>query len=285
MTTISAQPGRAMGFAKTLRKDNWWLYPGVVVFGLTFFLIYGAWSSLQANYYWDSGGIEGFGGYLAPFYSPLLFIKEGVPGAAPMAHSLFGHWPAWWPNWIPPSPSLLILIVPGLFRFTCYYYRKAYYRAFAGTPPACAVGSIPRKTKSGYKGETGLLIVQNIHRFAMFLALIYIAVFFYDAFLAFFRGGEFGIGVGTILILGNPILLAGYTFGCHSVRHLLVGKRDCYSCSGGARLSQKTGKGVNWLNQRHEMFAWMSLIWIMVADFYVRMVSMGVITDLNTWGF
>ena len=274
---------RSKGFAQTLRKDNWWIYPGIVIFGLTSFLVYGTWSALQADYYWFDAGREGFGGYLAPFYSPLLFIKEGVAGAAPMSHSIFGAWPSWWPKWIPPSPSLLILAVPALFRFTCYYYRKAYYRAFTGTPPACAVGALPRKRASGYRGETGLMLVQNLHRFAMYFALLYVVVFFYDAYLSFFRGGEFGVGLGSILILGNPVMLAGYTLGCHSVRHLIGGRRDCYSCSAGGNVAHSNWKLVTWFNQRHELFGWMSLIWIMVADFYVRMVSMGVINDPSTW--
>lgn len=283
MPADTSIPIRSGGFAKTLRNDKWWLYPGVVLFGLTAFLVYGTWSALQANYYWYDAGQSGFGGYLAPFYSPLLFIKEGVPGAAPMSHAIFGAWPEWWPKWIPPSPSLLILAIPAVFRFTCYYYRKAYYRAFTGTPPACAVGALPRRGAAGYAGETGLMRIQNFHRYAMYFAIIYIFIFFYDAFLAFFRGGEFGVGVGTILILGNPILLACYTFGCHSVRHLFGGRRDCYSCSMIGEVAHQNGKAIGWLNQRHELFAWISLIWIMVADFYVRMVSMGVITDLNTW--
>ncbi len=271
------------GFGKTLREDNWWLYPGIVLFGLTTFLVYGFWSAWQADFYWYSAGETGFGGYLAPFYSPLLFIKEGVEGAAPMSHSIFGAWPAWWPEWIPPSPSLLILAIPGIFRFTCYYYRKAYYRAFTGTPPACAVGALPRKGKSGYMGETGLMRIQNIHRYTMYFAMLYILVFFYDAYLSFFRGGIPGVGVGSILLLGNPILLACYAFGCHSIRHLLSGRLDCYSCSMIGQTSHKGGRVVTWLNQRHEMFAWLSLIWIMAADFYIRMVSMGYFTDLNTW--
>jgi len=274
---------RAKGFTKTLRKDNWWLYPGLVVFGLTIFLIYGFWSAWQADFYWYSAGMDGFGGYLAPFYSPLLYIKEGVAGAAPIEHALFGTWPDWWPGWLPASPSLLILAVPGIFRFTCYYYRKAYYRAFTGTPPACAVGALPRKGKSGYKGETGLMLVQNVHRITMYFAVFYIIVFFYDAYLAFFRGGDLGIGVGSILLLGNPILLSCYTFGCHSIRHLVGGSRDCYSCGMGGKMAHNNGKVVGWLNRRHELFAWLSLIWIMIADFYIRMVSMGYITDLSTW--
>lgn len=274
---------RSKGFAKTLRKDKWWLYPGLVLFGLLAFLIYGFWSAWQADFYWYDAGQEGFGGYLAPFYSPLIFIKEGVEGAAPMSHSIFGAWPTWWPDWLPASPSLLILAVPGIFRFTCYYYRKAYYRAFTGTPPACAVGSIQQIRKSGYKGETGLLVMQNIHRITMYFAMIYIVVFFYDAYLSFFRGGVFGVGIGSILILGNPILLGLYSFGCHSIRHLIGGSRDCYSCSMIGEVSHETGKASSWLNRRHELFAWLSLIWIVIADFYIRMVSMGIITDLNTW--
>ena len=275
---------RAKGFAKTLRNDNWWLYPGLVVFGLTSFLIYGFWSAWQADFYWYNAGTEGFGGYLAPFYSPLIFIKEGVAGAAPIEHALLGSWPTWWPSWLPASPSLLILAIPGIFRFTCYYYRKAYYRAFTGTPPACAVGALPRKGKSGYKGETGLMLVQNVHRITMYFAVVYIIVFFYDAYLSFFRGGEIGLGVGSILLLGNPILLCCYTFGCHSIRHLVGGSRDCYSCGMGGEIAHSNGKVVGWLNRRHELFAWLSLIWIMIADFYIRMVSMGYIIDLNTWG-
>ena len=274
---------REKGFLKTLRTDRWWLYPVVILLGLTAFLVYGFWSAWQADYYWYSAGEGGFGGYLAPFYSPLIFIKEGVPGAAPMSHSIFGAWPSWWPSWLPPSPSLLILAVPGIFRFTCYYYRKAYYRAFTGTPPACAVGALQRKRKSGYKGETGMMLVQNIHRITMYFAVLYIFIFFYDAYLAFFRAGVFGVGVGTILLLGNPIFLGCYAFGCHSIRHLVNGRTDCYSCGMIGNVMHQNGKFFGWLNKRHELFAWISLIWIVIADLYVRLVSMGVIHDLSTW--
>jgi hypothetical protein len=32
------------------------------------------------------------------------------------------------------------------------------------------------------------------------------------------------------------------------------------------------------------LFAWMSLGWILLADIYVRLVSMSIIPDINTWG-
>ena len=42
-------------------------------------------------------------------------------------------------------------------------------------------------------------------------------------------------------------------------------------------------KQATWFNERHAQFAWASLVWVMVTDLYVRLVAMGVITDLNTW--
>ena len=173
------------------------------------------------------------------------------------------------------------LVFPLSFRFTCYYYRKAYYRAFTFTPPACAVGGI---RQNNYKGETGLLLFKNLHRYAMYFAVIFIFILSYDAVLAFFRGGKFGIGVGSIILLINPILLGAYTFGCHSFRHLIGGKHDCFSCEyGNSSTTYSRWKIVTYLNRRHQIFAWLSLVWVGLSDVYVRLVSMGVVTDLNTW--
>ena len=102
----------------------------------------------------------------------------------------------------------MILPFPGLFRFTCYYYRKAYYRAFAGSPPGCAVSPGQRPE---YHGETRLLIFQNLHRYALYIALVYVVILTYDAVLSFFKNGEFGIGVGSLVITLNTVLIASYT--------------------------------------------------------------------------
>ena len=283
---MSRDIGREKSFLSTLREDKWWVGPFFVLFGLLSFIIYSSWAAWQGEYYWWSGidNVDGFGGYLSPFYSPPLFIKTSMEGVPPLSHSLFGEWPIWlfdyW--WLPASPAWLILVFPLSFRFTCYYYRKAYYRAFAFTPPACAVGGIPQKN---YKGETGLLIFQNLHRYAMYFAVIFIFILSYDAVLSFFRGGELGVGVGSIILLINPILLGAYTFGCHSFRHLIGGRHDCFSCEHGNTSSvHSRWKFVTFLNRRHQLFAWLSLVWVGLSDVYVRLVSMGVITDINTWG-
>ena len=106
-----------------------------------------------------------YGPYLSPFYSPLLF------GDSP--HAWFGPKPGWWPGALPFSAALLILWAPGGFRFTCYYYRGAYYKAFWADPPACTVGE-PRKS---YLGERSFpLVLQNIHRYFLYLGLIFIFI-------------------------------------------------------------------------------------------------------------
>ncbi len=272
-THLPLAGGHAKGFGATRRTDKWWLGPVVTLLVLLGFIVYATWAGLQGEHYYADP-------YLSPLYSPLIYTDTARLGAAPVEHAWLGAFPEWWPSFVPMSPSVLIVVFPGLFRVTCYYYRKAYYRAFVGSPPACAVG--PLDVVPQYKGETHLLLVQNLHRYALYPAVAYIGILYYDAFVAFFRNGEFGFGVGTFVLLLNATLLGGYTFGCHSFRHIIGGHDDCMSCG---RNTFKYGawRKANWLNARHMYFAWCSLVWVGFTDFYVRAVSMGLITDLNTW--
>ena len=266
--------GHVVGYATTARTDRWWLAPLLTVCGLGGFVVYATWAALQGSHYY-------FDPYLSPFYSPVLFVDPSAPGAAPLEHAWFGSWPAWWPSFLPASPALLILIFPGAFRATCYYYRKAYYRSFFGTPPGCSVGPLPL---GRYRGETGLLIIQNLHRYALYFAIAFIFILYYDAFLAFFRHGQLGIGAGSVILLINPTLLAGYTFGCHSWRHLVGGSLDCFSCDRAGALRHGAWRGSSALNAHHMAWAWVSLFWVAFSDVYVRLVSMGVLHDPSTWG-
>ena len=91
-----SQPiGRERKIFSNLREDNWWLSPMLVLFGLISFIVYSTWAAWQGEYFWWSGAVnvEGFGGYLSPFYSPPIFIKEGMAGIPPISHSLLGAWP------------------------------------------------------------------------------------------------------------------------------------------------------------------------------------------------
>jgi hypothetical protein len=247
---------------QTSRPDNWWVTPLVIFMGLSTFIVYSTWAAFQGDHYT-------FGPYLSPFYAPELF------GDSP--HAWFGPKPSFIPSWLPFSPALLILWAPGGFRFTCYYYRGAYYKAFWADPPACAVGE-PRKS---YWGERSFpLIFQNIHRYFLYIAVLFIFLLAYDAYKAFWfedgTGTHFGIGVGSLVLTINVVLLGSYTFGCHSMRHLVGGLFD--------RLSAHKARTVAYncsscLNRRHQLFAWMSLFSVGFSDLYVRMCSMGVFTD------
>ena len=251
-------------FGHTSRQDLWWVQPFLVFLALSSFIVYATWAAFQGEYYT-------YGSYLSPFYSPELFGDS--------SHSWFGPKPGWWPGFLPFSPALLILWAPGGMRFTCYYYRGAYYKAFWADPPSCAVGE-PRKR---YWGENSLpLIMQNIHRYFLYLAVIFVVILYYDAWKALWftdaaTGQQsFGLGVGSLVLLTNATLLGGYTFGCHSMRHLIGGFKDRLS---GKPVQQKAYNCVTCLNRRHNRWAWFSLFGVAFADFYVRMCAMGIWTD------
>jgi hypothetical protein len=274
-TRLTVLGGHDEGFASTQRTDNWWGGPLVVLLGLSAFVAYANFALFQADHYYAAP-------YLSPFYSPVLFSATTQAGSAPLEIAWFGAWPSWWPSFLPPSPAMLILIFPLSFRFTCYYYRKAYYRAFAGSPPGCAVGPLGAGKKK-YDGETSLMIFQNLHRFALYPAIAFLFLLAHDAYLAFFRDGVFGVGVGSVVLTLNAVFLTCYTLGCHSFRHLVGGHDDCMSC-GKDTMKHSLWKRASWLNGRHQIFAWISLFWVGFTDLYVRLVSMNIIHDINSWG-
>ena len=276
--------GHKAGFAATTRSDRWWIAPLIMGLGFLAFTIYANVVAYMGTHYWFDGGTggQGFGGYLSPMYSPVLFSDPTAAGSAPVSHALFGTWPEGlrkiWPAFLPTSPAWLILAGPLMFRGTCYYYRKFYYRSYFVSPPGCAVEGVrPGK----YRGETRLFLVQNLHRYTFYIAAAFIVILAYDGFMALFRDGHFGVGVGSVILIINPILLGLYTFGCHSCRHLVGGRVNVYSKS---KFAHRVWSRVSALNARHMMWAWISMVWVGFTDFYVRMVSMGVWTDFNTWG-
>jgi len=259
-------PLERRGFGETMRRDAWWTQPLVTFAILAAFVVYATWAALQGNHY-------EYGPYLSPLYSPLLF--------GPGPHSWFGDWarPVGWPAVIPFSAAILILWAPGGFRFTCYYYRGAYYKAFWADPPSCAVGE-PRKS---YLGENSFpLILQNVHRYFLYLALLFLIVLWRDVWEALWfidpaTGAErFGIGVGTLTLAANTTLLTGYTLGCHSFRHLIGGRIDRFSRHPAQLKLYDTACR---FNCNHSKWAWASLFSVALADLYVRLCSMGVITD------
>jgi hypothetical protein len=247
-----------------MRRDAWWVQPAIVFVILSAFVVYSTWAAFQGRHY-------RYGPYLSPFYSPELF------GDA--AHSWFGAPPRWWPRWVVFSPALLILPFPGIFRLTCYYYRGAYYKSFWADPPACAVG----EPRARYLGERhSPLVIQNVHRYFLYVALAFLVILSFDVYQALWFTDpatgrvSFGIGVGTLVLAINVVLLTSYTLGCHSLRHIVGGylkqlsrhpvRKQAYDCT-------------SCFNRWHMKWAWMSLFSVAFADLYVRLCSMGIWTD------
>ena len=203
-------------FGQTSRKDLWWVGPLLVFLGFSTFIVYSTWAAFQGEHYTH-------GPYLSPFYSPLLLGGEGEH------HGWFGPKPGWWPGWLPFSAALLILWAPGGFRFTCYYYRGAYYKAFWADPISCAVGE-PRKTYRGEKSlpahpaerspllpvpRPGVPRAAHLRRAA-------------GDVVRQSRDGkrEFGIGVGTIVLPSMSSCCRATRSAATRFRHLIGGKRD-----------------------------------------------------------
>ncbi|HKQ88751.1 MAG TPA: hypothetical protein VJS43_18490 [Candidatus Acidoferrales bacterium] len=248
MGDTSAAP--ASRFGSTLRQDAWWvdILPFAIIF--TAFAVYATWRSLAGDYYWADP-------YLSPFYSPLIDPQH-----------------RWWPF----SPAILIMGGPLGFRLTCYYYRKAYYRSYFLDPPACAVG----EGRKHYSGERKFpFILQNVHRYFFYIAVFFIVVLWYDAIIAFKFPDGIHMGVGTLIMLLNVILLTTYTFSCHSLRHLIGGKLDCFSCTAMGGPQHAGWKGVTKLNEHHMFWAWVSMISVGLTDFYIYLVASGVVKDIR----
>jgi hypothetical protein len=270
MATAAAGKVRARGFLGTERKDAWWVAP--VVQGLAFlaFSVYTTWAAFQGENFVS-------GPYLSPFYAPVLWAAPG--DVAAYEHAIFGYLPEGfpWPSFLPYSPAILILGGPLGFRLTCYYYRKFYYRAYFASPPACAVGSI---TGASYKGERkGLFWLLNFHRFFFYVAVVFIVLLWWDALKAFWWQGRFHVGLGSLVMLANVVFLSAFTFGCNSLRHLVGGGADCFSCERFGSAKYAAWKGVTVFNERHMLWAWVSMFSVGLTDVYIRLCAAGVITD------
>ncbi|MGH9186498.1 MAG: hypothetical protein ACRD0U_11880 [Acidimicrobiales bacterium] len=241
---------------RTLRRDSWWVAPLVTVIVLGGFAVYATWAAFQnGDYYADP--------YVSPFYSPCL--------AENCQHSTWQIVGDWWNL----SPALLILPIPLGFRLTCYYYRKAYYRAFFWSPPACAV----QDARGRYTGESRFpFILQNAHRYFFYLTLPFPFILLWDGLKAFDFPDGFGMGVGTLILLTNAVLLGAYTLSCHSCRHVCGGVLDVFSV---APSRHRLWQVVSRLNARHMQIAWASLVGVAATDVYVRLVANDVIRDLR----
>ncbi len=252
---------RARIDARTLRTDRWWVSPLLTFLALSAWLLYGLVRAASQKYYW----VPDYH-YLTPFASPCL-STSCEPGSSHFG-TPFGDFPPLIPFAVLTLPFLL------LFRLTCYYYRKAYYRAFWLSPPACAVA----EPHTRYSGETRFpLILQNAHRYFFYAATLISLINTYDALVAF-QGpdGGFGLGLGNIVLIINVVLLWCYTLSCHSCRHLTAGRINHFSRH---PIRYQIWQQLTRLNRRHMQFAWATLASLVITDLYVALVASGRILD------
>lgn len=263
MTEVKTGPASKKPLFSTMRTDDWKTAPLAIGIGFALFILY---ANLRIFFPGERNLAE-IGNLLSPFYSPKL------------------GWP-WFLNWLPDfikSPAVLILWIPAGFRATCYYYRKAYYRSYFTTPPACAV--------SGYKGfkyqgETKFpFVFQNLHRYMFYFATVVLAILWWDALQTLFAADHFfnfnyaQVTVGTIIFFVNVVFLSNYSFGCHAFRHLIGGRLDCFSCGEQEKTCLSFWSRVTHLNEHHQFWAWMSLFSVAATDFYTRCVCAGWFAD------
>jgi hypothetical protein len=261
MSTGTLGGDRAEIAARTLRKDRWWLSPLLTVLGLTAWVAYATVRVFLQRHYWVADYH-----YLTPFYSPCI-SKGCVPESAEFGRFLPDVW------FLPFAALTLPFLL--LFRMTCYYYRKAYYRAFWLSPPACAVAE-PHET---YSGETRFpLVLQNVHRYFFYAAVVISLINTLDAVKAFHSPDGFGFGLGNIVLVVNVVMLWIYTASCHSCRHITGGRLKHFSAH---PVRYRTWTFISRLNTRHMELAWITLGTLALTDFYVMAVAAGWFDDLR----
>jgi hypothetical protein len=248
-------PGRARIAARTLRTDSWRASPNYTALILYFFILY-----TIVRLFMNTGYYVTPFHYLTPVYSPCI-SASCVSGA-----SDFGHWLPAMPTGVP----LAILIIPILagFRTTCYYYRKAGYRSLWLSPRACAVP----EPHGRYTGETRFpLIIMNFHRYFFWLAAVLLLVNTFDAIKAFEGESGFRIGLGTVIMWVNVVMLWLYSLSCHACRHAVGGRINTFSRH---PLRYKMWTGVSRLNPHHGNFAMASLVTVIFTDAYIMTLSL-----------
>ena len=274
------------GLGATDRVDDWWKGPTAMAAYLGIMIVYATWRGFMEADFWifeDFGrsagtqtmAIESEGSHvLSPLFSPLVLPGENELGSmVPLALA-----------WM--SPAMFILIFPAGFRGTCYYYRKAYYRAFMQQPTGCAVS----KPWNEYSGETGLLLVQNLHRYFLYAAIAYLPILSYDVWMSVnfhdvaSHAHSYGVSVGSLVLAANVIALSGYTFGCHAFRHLVGGGSDLWTENSRPTLRYRMWRFSTWFNEYHKEWALYSLFIVMFADLYIYACTMGWLADIVLWG-
>ena len=86
------------------------------------------------------------------------------------------------------------------------------------------------------------------------------------------------MGLGTVILVVNVVLIWLYTLSCHSCRH-----SSAAGCGTSRKhpVRYKLWTWVSKLNASHARYAWLSLFSVAIADFYIYLLATGAIEDLR----
>ena len=164
MTTSTLSNGFKTGLGATFRTDQWWIEP--VWTGVVFMIV---------RRLHDVGGAAG---------RPLL--RGAVPVAVLLAGAVRRSERArrgagrarlvrrsgrrGGRAFLPCSPAILILVVPGLLPLHLLLLPQGVLpRRSSGSPPGCAVGAVAASASTA--ARPGCSSFQNLHRYALYFAL------------------------------------------------------------------------------------------------------------------
>lgn len=182
------------------------------------------------------------------------------------------------------SPTVLIVPIPGLFRLTCYAYRKDYHRHLFHHPLACDNAEREDHPTRKYTGEkNAILQFENLHRYLLYTGILLLPFFYYDFYLSLIFQNS--LRIGSLVLLANALTLTGWTLSCHAFRHLIGGNIDCYSCATAGNVKHSLWRFQSWWNSHHEALAWISLLTIFFADLYLRGLTAGLPIDHILFNF
>jgi hypothetical protein len=161
--------------------------------------------------------------------------------------------------------------------------RRVYYRTFFASPTACWVDEPDINKKLGYKGEKRVFILNNLHRYFLYAAMIIIAIKWWDVTHTLtFEDGQYGFSIGTFIMAIEAFLLTMYVTSCHALRHLAGGALDRWT-TGISKIRGRIFDKLSIANRSHGFWFWTSLAFVFVGDLWVLAYNEGYFTGLAEW--
>ena len=90
------------------------------------------------------------------------------------------------------------------------------------------------------------------------------------------------MGLGSLIMVVNIVLIWLYTLSCHSCRHIVGGRLRHFSKH---PVRYKLWTTVSKLNKDHAKYAWVSLFSVALTDLYIYLLAAGAFTIRGSSGY